>query len=82
LLKRAFGPEFPGLKELGRNVSLIFVNTSPFFSLARPISSKIIDIGGIVEKLEEEKQLLDEVSNENKYFHSTIFNVFIFREAS
>jgi hypothetical protein len=33
-----------------RSVSLIFVSSSQFFELARPISAKVVHIGGIADQ--------------------------------
>ncbi|KAI1700966.1 UDP-glucoronosyl and UDP-glucosyl transferase domain-containing protein [Ditylenchus destructor] len=61
MFKAAFGSDFPSLSDIQRNVSLIFVNTNQFYGLPRPISSKIIYIGGIVES--KGKPLTKEVQN-------------------
>ncbi|KAI1707505.1 UDP-glucoronosyl and UDP-glucosyl transferase domain-containing protein [Ditylenchus destructor] len=61
MFKAAFGSNFPSLSEIQRNTSLIFVNTNEFYGLPRPISSKIVYIGGIVES--KGKPLSKEVQN-------------------
>lgn len=48
IVDKAFGPGFPSLKEITRNVSLLFTNANELFELPHPISNKIIYIGGIV----------------------------------
>ncbi|KAH7718626.1 Protein UGT-54 [Aphelenchoides avenae] len=45
-----FGPSFPGIERIAENMSLAFVNANEFFDLSKPISHKVINIGGIVEK--------------------------------
>ena len=62
MLKEIFGPEFPNLEEIVRNVSLYFVNSNPFFEMPRPISNKIIHIGGLVSS-RQKKSTLDTVNN-------------------
>ncbi|KAL3069532.1 hypothetical protein niasHT_034714 [Heterodera trifolii] len=49
VIAEAFGQNFPPLKQIMRNVSLLFTNSNQFFEMPRPISNKIINIGGIVE---------------------------------
>ncbi|KAL3097171.1 hypothetical protein niasHT_030166 [Heterodera trifolii] len=49
VISEAFGQNFPPLKQIGRNVSLLFTNSNQFFEMPRPISNKIINIGGLVE---------------------------------
>jgi hypothetical protein len=49
LIREAFGPDFPSISELTKNISLYFLNNDPFLEFARPISSKVISIGGLVE---------------------------------
>ncbi|KAL3084226.1 hypothetical protein niasHS_009714 [Heterodera schachtii] len=49
VIAEAFGQNFPALKQIIRNVSLLFTNSNQFFEMPRPISNKIINIGGIVE---------------------------------
>ncbi|KAL7070150.1 hypothetical protein ACQ4LE_010449, partial [Meloidogyne hapla] len=49
ILKNAYGEQFPSLKSIGRNISFLFVNSNPFFEMPRPISNKIVSIGGIVD---------------------------------
>ncbi|KAL3103511.1 hypothetical protein niasHS_000025 [Heterodera schachtii] len=49
VIAEAFGQNFPPLKQIMRNVSLLFTNSNQFFEMPWPISNKIINIGGIVE---------------------------------
>lgn len=49
LFSTVFGPEFPKIAEIMRNVSLIFVNSNEFFALPRLTSHKVVNIGGVVE---------------------------------
>ena len=57
LISNVFGPEFPPLRQIASNISLVFVNSNQFLEFPRPISNKVVNIGGIVdarvEKLEE-----------------------------
>ncbi|KAI1697584.1 UDP-glucoronosyl and UDP-glucosyl transferase domain-containing protein [Ditylenchus destructor] len=46
---RVYGQNFPSIKEILKNVSLAFFNTNEFLDLPRPISNKIVYIGGVVE---------------------------------
>lgn len=48
IVQQAFGNDFPDLRQIARNVSLVFTNTNPFFELPRPISHKVITVGGLV----------------------------------
>jgi hypothetical protein len=57
IVKGTFGPDFPNSKELARNTSLFFVNSNPFFEFPRPISNKIIYIGGLGEENNKQVKL-------------------------
>ncbi|KAI3410480.1 hypothetical protein GPALN_004581 [Globodera pallida] len=50
IIREAFGTDFPPLKELAKNISLLFINSNKFLELARPISNKIVYIGGITDE--------------------------------
>ncbi|VDK31232.1 unnamed protein product [Gongylonema pulchrum] len=50
LFKRMVREDFPDLRHLAQQASVAFVNTLPNIGIARPISSKIVFIGGIVKK--------------------------------
>ncbi|KAI1731325.1 UDP-glucoronosyl and UDP-glucosyl transferase domain-containing protein [Ditylenchus destructor] len=50
MFEAAFGRDFPPLSEIARNISLYFVNSSPFYEMPRPISNKIVYIGGITQQ--------------------------------
>ncbi|KAF7634163.1 UDPGT domain-containing protein [Meloidogyne graminicola] len=72
IIRKEFGNDFPNLRHLVKNVSLIFFNSNPFFEMPRPISNKVIYIGGLVDeqmsennkKLEPNiKRILDEANN-------------------
>lgn len=45
--RQRFGPDFPDINDLFRNTSLVFANADEFFEYARPISHKIVYIGGV-----------------------------------
>uniref|UniRef100_A0A915EKF7 Phosphatidylinositol 4-kinase type 2 n=1 Tax=Ditylenchus dipsaci TaxID=166011 RepID=A0A915EKF7_9BILA len=47
--RKSFGSNFPSIKEITQNVSLIFTNTNEFFEFPRPVSNKVKCIGGIVQ---------------------------------
>ncbi|KAI1706884.1 UDP-glucoronosyl and UDP-glucosyl transferase domain-containing protein [Ditylenchus destructor] len=49
LFNREYGPDFPHLFSIMKNISLGFFNGNEFLELPRPISNKIIYIGGIVK---------------------------------
>ncbi|KAI1702594.1 UDP-glucoronosyl and UDP-glucosyl transferase domain-containing protein [Ditylenchus destructor] len=49
IVRQAFGEDFPSLKELARNTSLIFTNANEVFEFPKPISNKVVYIGGIVQ---------------------------------
>lgn len=49
IISEAFGRDFPTLKQLAKNISLVFVNSNEFFEFPRPISHKIVNIGGLVD---------------------------------
>uniref|UniRef100_A0A914H0N5 glucuronosyltransferase n=1 Tax=Globodera rostochiensis TaxID=31243 RepID=A0A914H0N5_GLORO len=60
IVRHAFGNDFPKMKEIARNISLIFVNSNQFFEFPRPISNKVINVGGMIEMAQ--KQLDPKVS--------------------
>lgn len=47
ILRDQFGEDFPSLAELKRATSLWFLNSEPLIEFPRPITHKMIDIGGI-----------------------------------
>ncbi|KAI1703578.1 UDP-glucoronosyl and UDP-glucosyl transferase domain-containing protein [Ditylenchus destructor] len=49
IVRQAFGQDFPPLKEIARNTSLIFTNANEVFEFPKPISNKVVYIGGIVQ---------------------------------
>uniref|UniRef100_A0A915PFQ2 glucuronosyltransferase n=1 Tax=Meloidogyne floridensis TaxID=298350 RepID=A0A915PFQ2_9BILA len=64
IIREEFGQDFPNLKELVKDTSLMFINSNPFLELTRPISNKIIYIGGLVDDMaSEESKKLDEAIN-------------------
>jgi hypothetical protein len=54
MIRRVFGPEFPELDEIARNVSMIFINSNPFTDMPRPISNKIVYIGGLADETKKQ----------------------------
>uniref|UniRef100_A0A8R1HTG4 glucuronosyltransferase n=1 Tax=Caenorhabditis japonica TaxID=281687 RepID=A0A8R1HTG4_CAEJA len=50
LLKKTFGPTFPNVEEIERNVDLVLVNSNEIIEKQRPISHKIKYIGGMGKK--------------------------------
>src|SRR5690348_4441330 len=47
VFSRHFGPSFPPIAEVVRNVSLLFVNSNEFLELPHTSTAKIVRIGGI-----------------------------------
>uniref|UniRef100_A0A914MFY3 glucuronosyltransferase n=1 Tax=Meloidogyne incognita TaxID=6306 RepID=A0A914MFY3_MELIC len=60
IIKEAFGQDFPNVKELVKNSSLVFINSNPFLETTRPISNKFIYIGGLANDQSEENKKLDQ----------------------
>ncbi|KAL3108954.1 hypothetical protein niasHT_011504 [Heterodera trifolii] len=60
LVREAFGAEFPPLKQLAKNISLFFLNSNKFLEFARPISNKIVYIGGITDEWKKMTKLDEE----------------------
>lgn len=50
LLQKTFGPTFPSVEEIERNVDLILVNSNEIIEKPRPVSHKIKYIGGMGKK--------------------------------
>lgn len=50
IIQSAFGPDFPPLEQHLRNTSLLFVNSNPFLEFPRPLSNKVVYIGGLVDQ--------------------------------
>ncbi|ULT96903.1 hypothetical protein L3Y34_005022 [Caenorhabditis briggsae] len=50
LLSKTFGPTFPTVEEIERNVDLVLVNSNEIIEKPRPISHKIKYIGGMGKK--------------------------------
>jgi hypothetical protein len=74
MIRRAFGPEFPELMAIARNVSMTFINTNPFTDMPRPISNKIVYIGGLSDDQQKGKAgKLDEVSRRIEYIYFLYF---------
>ncbi|CAL2041166.1 unnamed protein product [Caenorhabditis brenneri] len=64
LLQKTFGPTFPSVEEIERNVDLVLVNSNEIIEKPRPISHKIKYIGGMGKKkakplTEEFNEILD-----------------------
>ncbi|XP_015436890.1 PREDICTED: UDP-glucuronosyltransferase 2B15-like [Dufourea novaeangliae] len=47
MVRRIYGPEFPDLKEMSRNVSLVFVNTHYTLHGAQPFPPNVVEVGGL-----------------------------------
>lgn len=58
ILLEQFGADLPSLAELKRATSLWFLNSEPLIEFPRPITHKMIDIGGITVN-EGHKELND-----------------------
>ncbi|KAI1704787.1 UDP-glucoronosyl and UDP-glucosyl transferase domain-containing protein [Ditylenchus destructor] len=61
VVQSAFSKDFPTLKQIARNTSLIFVNINEMLDFPKPISNKIVYIGGIVRS--EVKPLAEDVKS-------------------
>ncbi|KAI1704910.1 UDP-glucoronosyl and UDP-glucosyl transferase domain-containing protein [Ditylenchus destructor] len=74
IVREAFGEDFPSLKELARNTSLIFTNANEVFEFPKPISNKVVYIGGIVQSklkpLDEKMKSILEKSEKGGIFFS------------
>ncbi|MFH4983222.1 hypothetical protein AB6A40_009931 [Gnathostoma spinigerum] len=57
LYKEMIGNEFPNLRDIIQNASVAFINTPPLVEIPRPLSPKIINIGGLVSRLSRKKVL-------------------------
>lgn len=51
LFRATYGPSFPDMYEIMRNLSFVFVNTNEFLQLPKPTSHKVIQVGGIVQPI-------------------------------
>uniref|UniRef100_A0A915DUQ9 UDP-glucuronosyltransferase n=1 Tax=Ditylenchus dipsaci TaxID=166011 RepID=A0A915DUQ9_9BILA len=49
IFDKAFEADFPSLRKITKNVSLVFINANEFFELPHPISNKVQYISGIVK---------------------------------
>lgn len=47
VLKKHFGNDIPKVDELSKRLSMLFINTHPFFNYPRPMVPGIIQIGGL-----------------------------------
>ncbi|XP_044010377.1 UDP-glucosyltransferase 2-like [Aphidius gifuensis] len=47
VLKKHFGNDIPNVSELSKRLSMLFINTHPFFNYPRPMVPGIIQIGGL-----------------------------------
>lgn len=54
VVREVFGPEVPDLRELKKNVDLIFLNVHPIWDFNRPVPPNIIYLGGIHQKPHKE----------------------------
>uniref|UniRef100_A0A915DLM2 glucuronosyltransferase n=1 Tax=Ditylenchus dipsaci TaxID=166011 RepID=A0A915DLM2_9BILA len=61
IVNKAFGADFPSLREIIKNVSLVFINSNEFFELPHPISNKVQYVGGIVKS--KAKPLSQEINS-------------------
>uniref|UniRef100_A0A914VWE7 UDP-glucuronosyltransferase n=1 Tax=Plectus sambesii TaxID=2011161 RepID=A0A914VWE7_9BILA len=60
MFRRYYGSDFPALDDLAKKTALAFVNSEEFFELPRPITHRIIYVGGI--GIPEAKNLSNEVT--------------------
>lgn len=47
IVKKYFGPEMPGIRELERDVSLFLVNSHYTLNGARPFTPAVVEVGGV-----------------------------------
>uniref|UniRef100_A0A914X414 UDP-glucuronosyltransferase n=1 Tax=Plectus sambesii TaxID=2011161 RepID=A0A914X414_9BILA len=60
IFRRYYGSDFPALDNLAKKTALAFVNAEEFFELPRPITHRIVYVGGI--GIPEAKNLSNEVT--------------------
>lgn len=60
ILRRRFGNDMPSVVDISKKVSLILTNTHYSLNGPRPLSPKVIEVGGVHIK---EAKPIDEVSN-------------------
>lgn len=53
VFRKAFGPDFPDLRDIMKSAPLVFVNSNELYDLPRPTLSKILYIGGVGMKPQE-----------------------------
>ncbi|KOB74102.1 UDP-glycosyltransferase UGT33D8 [Operophtera brumata] len=54
LIKSILGPDTPTLKELDKNVHMLFLNVHPMWNLNRPVPPSVVYLGGIHQKPSKE----------------------------
>ena len=74
LIESTFGADFPTSHRLRRRMSLLFVNSNAFLEFGRPLSHKVVYIGGLVDaigssdaKLEQAGIFLFKFNNKFKF---------------
>ncbi|KAK0409528.1 hypothetical protein QR680_004599 [Steinernema hermaphroditum] len=60
LFRKHIDPNFPSLRDLGRQCPLVMVNSNEFYDLPRPVLHKIVYIGGLGMKKFDAKPLQGE----------------------
>ncbi|XP_068623988.1 UDP-glycosyltransferase UGT5-like [Battus philenor] len=73
VLKEIFGPDIPSLKQLYKNVQMLFLNVHPIWDNNRPVPPGVIYLGGLHQNPEKElpkdlKSYLDSSRNGVIYF--------------
>lgn len=62
MYRQHFGANFPSSSQLFKNVEIAFINDEELFNYPRPISHKIVYIGGLGEELSKHSNELSQVS--------------------
>lgn len=61
ILRRRFGNDMPSVADISKKISLMLTNTHYSLNGPRPLSPKVIEVGGVHIK---EAKPIDEVSND------------------
>ncbi|CAK1550224.1 unnamed protein product [Leptosia nina] len=72
--RRHFGEDFPSIRELTKNVEMIFLNVHPIWDSNRPVPPNLIYLGGL--HLQKEKQLAKELKSLLDISNGTIYMSF------
>ena len=50
MLKKIFGPDIPDIKELNKNIHMLFLNVHPLWDFNRPVPPNVLYLGGLHQK--------------------------------